>query len=353
MADYEKPEHSWGFLDTLGEVVIAPVYDDVVQFSEGKAAVNVDGLWGFVDKNGKQIIKPQFRSAYAFHENRARVKPFNEPECFIRTSGEKIASTSWEAAGDFSEGLARVKVGQLFGFIDSSGSIVIKAVFTRAWNFQHDLAKVESDEKQGVINHQNKFILPATFDKIIHATEANLFLAMKDYSARIYDAEGKLKDELTNGKFLETDGVVVSLQRSDGMWLYRIDNKKILNEDPFQQLFYLGEKRWGAKTTNGYQIIDQQGNPINDKTYSQINKFSDGLAAFRKDKLWGYVTVDGIEVTETGFGLAWDYKEGFARAAFEEGIAFINRHQKIAFVPVQGTMDLRDFSEGLAPFQKE
>src|SRR6188472_2183280 len=73
LADYERPDNLWGFMDTTGQLVIPAEYDDVAGFSERMAAINKSGLWGFINHEGKTIIRPQFRSAYAFHEKMARV----------------------------------------------------------------------------------------------------------------------------------------------------------------------------------------------------------------------------------------------------------------------------------------
>ena len=353
MADYEKPGYRWGFIDTSGEVSIEATFDEVSTFSEGKSAVNVDGLWGFIDVDGTIIIEPRFKSAYSFHENRAKIKQFDSLECYIDTKGTLISSKEWEAADDFSNGRARVKVGSLHGFIDSLGSLVIKPVYSRAWNFQKGLAKVEFESKQGVIDLQGNYVVQPAYDKIVFDPDAKWILGLKQNTTYVLNALGKEMTTIRNAKALETDGRLVALSKQDGLWLYDFLEKRMINKLAFAQLFYLGDKLWAAKDTSAYIILNQSGAHVNDKVYDQINKYSDGFAAFRRAELWGYVNTRGEEVTEVVFGLAWDYKEGFARAAFEEGIAFINRQQKLAFLPPKGTTDLRDFHEGLAPFKSE
>lgn len=46
----------WGYVNTSGEVVIEPAYDDARSFSNGLAAVYKDGKWGFIDKDNSVII---------------------------------------------------------------------------------------------------------------------------------------------------------------------------------------------------------------------------------------------------------------------------------------------------------
>ncbi len=59
----------WGFVDSSGNIVIEPQYDDARSFSYGYAAVKKDGRWGFIDKNGKIVIEPQFNNAKDINAN--------------------------------------------------------------------------------------------------------------------------------------------------------------------------------------------------------------------------------------------------------------------------------------------
>lgn len=45
-----------GFIDGCGNVVIKPIYDSALEFSEGLARVEKDGKYGYIDKSGKVVI---------------------------------------------------------------------------------------------------------------------------------------------------------------------------------------------------------------------------------------------------------------------------------------------------------
>src|SRR5258706_8515059 len=164
LADYESPAHKWGFIDNQGQLIIKAIYDDVGPFSEGRAAVNLGGLWGFINKEGRMVIKPKYKSAWAFHENKARVQQFDQPQKYINARGLSITSTGWSAADDFSEGFARVQVGNAFGYIDSSGHLSIQPIYTRGWNFNGGLCIVEYNEKLGVINLKGAYVLKPDYN---------------------------------------------------------------------------------------------------------------------------------------------------------------------------------------------
>ena len=347
MSDYESPADHWGFMNSQGELVIDAIYDDAGPFSEGLAAVNKNGKWGFIDRQGQMVIDPAYKSAWAFHEGFARVQPFDSSDQFINRRGISMPADNWSAADDFSDGRARVKVGNSFGYVDTSGNLVIQPLFTRGWNFGHGTCVVEYHEKLGLINGSGEYLLKPEFDQIKKSSNGKIFLCKKSDVAIAYDDFGKELIKIPGGKMMDSSGELISIRQGKNMYLITSSSPTIQSK-PYSNIIYLEEDLWAGKVDSGYIILDPQGNPINNKFYNQINKFSEGFAAYSKNDTWGYLDNTGRELTGEVFGLAWDYKEGFARAAFRDGIAFIDKNQKLAFYPPSGSLDMRDFSEGLA-----
>lgn len=63
------PNRHYGFIDTVGNWVIQPQFDDVGNvFSQGLAAVKLDGLWGYVGRDGNWVIAPAFSRVWPFSE---------------------------------------------------------------------------------------------------------------------------------------------------------------------------------------------------------------------------------------------------------------------------------------------
>jgi len=351
MADYESPLDKWGYMDTMGQLIIDPLYDDVGFFSEGFANVNKDGKWGFIDHSGNYVIEPIYKAAWAFQEGKARVSPFSGPDHYITPSGKIIKSEKWSAADDFSQGLAKVKVGNTFGYIDTTGHLVLPAIYSRAWGFKHGLAIVSIDEKLGVINAKGSEILPQQFTTLKIIEAASLILANSSTETHIYDLQGQKKISLPDAKAIDSDGSIVTIQKGGLMFFLDLADGSILKGQGWPSLIYLGDERWAGKNEMGFFFLDNTGTKINLKPFAQINKCVDGICTYYTGEHWGYMDVKGKELTPNVFGLAWDFKNGFARAAFNEGIAFLNRKLDLAFYPPPGTLDMKDFTEGLAPVQ--
>ena len=69
-----------GFIDGCGRVVIKPVYDSALEFSEGLARVEKNGKFGFIDKSGKVVIDFYLDFAWFFHEGSALAEIHGEKE---------------------------------------------------------------------------------------------------------------------------------------------------------------------------------------------------------------------------------------------------------------------------------
>lgn len=347
MADYETPSDHWGFLNKEGTLVIKAIYDDVGPFSEGLAAVNQGGKWGYINVEGKVVIEAIFKSAWAFHEGFARVLPFNGPDQFIDKTGKPLPSENWAAADDFSNGRARVKVGNAFGYVDVFGKLIIQPLYTRGWNFENGISVIEYQEKLGVINLTGENVLEPEYDQIKKVAGGSIILCKRGNTGVAFDKSGKELIKREGGQFIDSDGGLISVRQNGKMYLMQIteDAKK---SSHYLNIIYLEENLWAGKMDSGYVVLNKEGSVINPIPYNQVNKFSDGFAAYSKGNFWGYLDTSGSQVTDGIFGLAWDYKEGFARAAFKDGIAFIGRTQTLAFYPPAGSLDMRDFSEGLA-----
>ncbi len=59
----------WGFVNTDGETVIEPEYEEAKSFSNGIAAVKHDGKWGFIDLDGNLVITYQFSDSGYFNSD--------------------------------------------------------------------------------------------------------------------------------------------------------------------------------------------------------------------------------------------------------------------------------------------
>ena len=176
-----------GFIDRTGKTIIQPKFAFAGSFSDGLAQVILEdcvpkvdcGLIGFIDKSGNLVVRPQFRAANDFHEGRAAVKRGSDEWTFIDKTGAEITKQRFKAdlkhslvvTTDFSEGLAGVKVGGKWGFIDTKGEMVISPQFDEAGKFSEGLAAVFSQCRWGYIDKTGAFVIKPQFKFALEFSE--------------------------------------------------------------------------------------------------------------------------------------------------------------------------------------
>jgi hypothetical protein len=122
----------YGFQESVqsNKIIIKPHYTDVYYtWSEDLIAASVgerdQQLWGFIDKTGKWIIRPSYQAAKNFCDGVAAVR-VNNKYGYIDKKGDFIIKPQFDVAWDFMQGIARVKVGNKKGYVNKVGEVFME-----------------------------------------------------------------------------------------------------------------------------------------------------------------------------------------------------------------------------------
>jgi len=153
----------WGYVTRDGEWAIEPRWFRAEPFSEGRAAVNMDGRWGVIDRAGDYVLGPVLPAS----SREPPLKPFSQGcatattqkdghllAFFVSRAGEYWLYHDRPAAlgdlniwefGDFSGGRAWFEamdegLKASYGWIDNNGKVVLEDDFSSAGNFVDGLA---------------------------------------------------------------------------------------------------------------------------------------------------------------------------------------------------------------------
>ncbi|MGQ9896475.1 MAG: WG repeat-containing protein, partial [Acidobacteriota bacterium] len=77
---------------------------------------------------------------------------------YIDNTGNMVIPPQFEDAEDFSEGLAAVKIGNLYGYIDRTGKLVIPAQFSHTHRFMGGVAQVVINKRTGYIDRTGRVL---------------------------------------------------------------------------------------------------------------------------------------------------------------------------------------------------
>ncbi len=168
-----KTGGKWGYIDASGAVVIPIKYDFGQDFSEDLAQVWVGTRPSFIDTKGKTVIDlgdvDRLHSVDDFSEGLAPVhlhstlkgKPDYYETRYLDRQGKTVLTISGYGE-EFHEGLAQFTVlnpkaedempheDLLSGFIDRRGKIVIQPTFAEVGDFSDGLAPVRLEKTEGV-----------------------------------------------------------------------------------------------------------------------------------------------------------------------------------------------------------
>lgn len=139
-------KEKFGYIDTNGKVIVAPVYDQAKVFQHGRGAVAHSSMWGYINKNGKEVIALKYQSAGSFSPNGL---------ASISVSKNNTQDGDQEAA------IVEYSYSQnLSGYIDSTGAVVIEPRFHYSEYFCDGLAKViDQNNMVGYIDRNGKYVI--------------------------------------------------------------------------------------------------------------------------------------------------------------------------------------------------
>jgi uncharacterized membrane protein YhaH (DUF805 family) len=132
-------------------------YDNVDDFSEGLALVELNGKYGYIDDTGTEVIPLKYDGAWDFSEGMSLVL-LKGKYGYIDKTGKEVIPLKYDDAVDFSEGLAIVLLKGKYGYIDKTEKEVIPLQYDNAWKFSGGLAKVELDGNKFYIDKTGKYV---------------------------------------------------------------------------------------------------------------------------------------------------------------------------------------------------
>jgi hypothetical protein len=270
----DNETNKYGFINTKGEWVIPPNFYEVLDFSEGLAAVwenensHVDQSsgcgtavphpsWGYINKKGKYIIESKFYNATSFENSYAII---NEKE--IINKEEKIIPISQIS---HKPTLIR-KAGKTHNFLYKEN----RWVPYNDENFDecYVQAKDNLKNKYGYLNEKGEWAIPPQY------SEAHFF---KDGLAGIKDENDK--------------------------WGFINCNNEIVIEPQFKFVGYFQEGFASIKQNGKWGFINRKGEiiiPLKYKQFDYLQRpiFRDGLARLQKGQKLIYVNTKGEIIWE-------------------------------------------------------
>ena len=166
-------EERWGMIDLSGRELLPMTFDGVLRMKGGFAGVEKDGLCGFVNRAGRIKIPLQFKRVRSFHEGFAAVQFVNGKWGYIDKRGKVVWSDNSGQVtllGDFHDHYARVQGrtanGETkWGYIDKRFRFSVNPLFDAARDFHEGLAAVKLNGKWGYIQVNGRWAIQPRYEE--------------------------------------------------------------------------------------------------------------------------------------------------------------------------------------------
>jgi len=144
----DKKSERWGYVDGYGKTIIFPQFANAGNFSEGLAPAQKIKLLGRIAGKFFVIIISAISKFYGEGEQGLQ-NIFGGKYGYIDMVGKFVIKPQYNWAGNFSEGLARARIGDKwnrwgkYGYIGKFGNFIIAPVFDDAEDFHNGFAYIE------------------------------------------------------------------------------------------------------------------------------------------------------------------------------------------------------------------
>lgn len=164
--------------------------EKILAGSNGLFPAVKDGNTGFVNSVGEWIITPQFEEVTLFSESLATYKKGGKYG-IIKTNGEFIGDASWDEIKPFSKGFFIVRSNNKFYLLNSNGEIINKDYFNQILRTSDGYFIVEKEGKSGILDPSGKELIPLEFENIQRA-QRDLIIVQKEGKTGLISDSGEI-----------------------------------------------------------------------------------------------------------------------------------------------------------------
>jgi len=358
----------WGFIDIKGKLVIPYQFDEAFSFSEGLAVVKKNGTFYFCAKNGTTI--PIQAKADQVFDLRESISIFNNEKGygFLNKSGQIVLDAKYAFLDNFENGIAVFVENNQAGIIDNTGKVLIEARYEEIFRFDQKHYLIQQNGLKGLINTAGESVIPASYSAIDYFSEG-LAPVMKSGKWGFADTKG---EEIIPCQFAEYSGGFqdgkINVRMGD-QWKILYGKDTILLPQYDEVLPFYGytaafrkENLWGFLNVEGeesiepkydeliynkgslvfgkcpqpdgsskFALINAYGKEIVEPKYAEVVRFTEGFAAVKTEKGWGFINENGSEIVVPQFDEVRNFSSGRAAVRKGENWGFIsgNGHELI------------------------
>lgn len=335
----------WGYIDTLGQVHTDFQYAFAENYVNGCAMVRQPTGWGMLDSLGNEIIKPQYDDFDTLANSAQQLFYIAEKQPLygmVNTEASLVIPTNYLQIKTYQDGLVAVqdRSGR-WGFIDLVGKVVIAPKYKAVRDFHEGRAVVYYKSRWGVIDRQGQVIVPFEYSRIGTFSEGKAWVQLKNGHKGYINLQGELLFEgpyQKLGNFKQ--GVASFLMAKKGWGLLNAKGEVIFKPQRRVRSPYQFNELGVAivKVGKKYRLLSHRGEWASKQSYDYIRAFSDSVAIVRlagKEGRYGFIDTTGELVVGKTFKKLQDFSSGRAVYLSEKNrkMGCINKQGQVVIQP--------------------
>lgn len=303
------------------QVPVSGNYDFEGSRADGWSLIRRDSQWGHLSRKGKERwLPPSVSWADDFSNGMALVRK-GDYYAYVNKEGHILKGLRPKIAYPFSEGLAAIDTAGKWGYIDQNGRLKIAARFDWARPFSEGRATVSLGNKRGYINRRGQLAILPQFEEAcpfkngVAIVRKNRRYGLIDRNGRVLQPPIYYKIELWQQDFYRLSLLHPKTHLVEIHGLADAGGRLLL-DTIYQEISLIQSKYIKVKKDSLTGYFSRKGKVLIPMIYKNLGFVSpEGFLAARRDEKWGFIDIRGRQK------LPFDYDD--CRMGFSEGRSWV------------------------------
>jgi hypothetical protein len=354
-----RQDKRYGYVDSLGEIIIPCQYDRAQPFIDGSAIVSIDHQWHKIDPNGKifSSYSPLF-----FVEDSVEMFSKHGLELVSRWTSKPVLTKGEQGPLSLriNMGIGKESKRELFGLRDKNGQLIVPIEYDYIVSKPNGFFTLHQGDKTGLINCFGKMVFPLNYQDIF-VTPSGLVLLESKGKSGLGDTTGTIiipckytsMSIIGHDRFAVSNGNLKGVINSADEVIVPI--KYNIIQGYSENLIKVGRYKaiaFGGQPFVNWGWVDEKGEIVIPLEIDDAHDFYQGVAPAMLNRLgWGLLGKDGKWVLEPKLQKLEPFQEGLAAAKSNDKWGYIDTQGKWVIEPqFEG---LKNFNGYYAPFKSE
>lgn len=342
-------QEKWGVIDTKGNVVIEPTYDEMIVIPDNTKPVFIcmeqvnyeDGSYTSkaIDEKKKELYTnyDKVEVIYNHDENNTLWYESNVLKVqkdgkygLINLDGKELVSCMQDAIEPVlgTKSVFLTTIDNKHGIVDSMGKVIIENQYeeiTALTNqYENGFIVKNNQGKYGVVNYDSTMALPEKYDEIAHVYGNGMYVVKEANSWKVVNKEGEsfVENRFEEVKEINTDGIVIKANGKYG--LINIEAEEKIPAE-YDNLSYAFSNYYIAKKGDKYGMITSDMEEVLAFEYTYINYLSNiGFLQAETETLESELLDRNLEVKVKGMVTEINQDKNYIRVREKEDYQYYN-----------------------------